>query len=480
MVANRNRVLLDRVLRNPLLILFALYFIIGLGLSYKSLGYGWFWDDYHLTRTYTVEELKHVFVGNWDVDGIEVSGYRPLLVVFNDLRATLLGENPAAQRLFEIALFAGCLVAFADLAARLGIPYQYTALGGVLSLCSRYNWFNLVWITDALHAFVGLVEILAAITLLSYLAKPAAWKLGVCVGLATMGLFTREDAVVLFPLISVFGLFYLARARLPKKFRLSDLSSPSLWKLDRPTRSNLTAILMVTLGLGFSTGILFFLRHFFVPQAPTQLNWSGWLKLIEWAVYPMGQPSNLLNDLWLHDLWKVILLLLGAATLFVIRLPGRLSAFLWLVCVVITAAPGLTVQRINLLFFPTLFFGMFLATLFIELANLSPWMALVVCVIACGLGVVSSDRSMVAQEVMHPSSLENILDEFDVLRHTAAATPLVRVSKMKVDLLAIGVDSLDKFSEKYFPLLDEAKRQGRRHPNLQGEYFAPAISMLEP
>ncbi|MGQ9494320.1 MAG: hypothetical protein ACUVR2_11270 [Anaerolineae bacterium] len=136
-----------------IVVLFVLFLGIGLILSSRALSYPWFWDDIHLIRSYTSDELGRVFVGAWDTDGIETSGYRPMTTVFNHVRALLLGENVVAHRILVIVLFALSLVLFCALTDRMGIAYPYAVLAGVLALCSRYNWFNLVWIADGIHVW---------------------------------------------------------------------------------------------------------------------------------------------------------------------------------------------------------------------------------------------------------------------------------------------------------------------------------------
>jgi hypothetical protein len=110
--------------RSLVLLLFAVFFIVGLMLGWRSLNYYWFSDDLHVIRLFSNEELARAFTGNWDVSSnIESPGYRPLLVLFNHLTSVIFGNNLAAHRIFRIALFAAFLAVFGLVARRLVWPH---------------------------------------------------------------------------------------------------------------------------------------------------------------------------------------------------------------------------------------------------------------------------------------------------------------------------------------------------------------------
>src|SRR5688500_3321733 len=94
----------------------------GVYVAHRSINTQWFYDDLHLIRTYTPQELLSTWSGTWDVDHIETPGYRPLTTLFNHTRALLLGENVLLHRLLIITLFAACLIVLSLIATRFGIP----------------------------------------------------------------------------------------------------------------------------------------------------------------------------------------------------------------------------------------------------------------------------------------------------------------------------------------------------------------------
>src|SRR5688572_19621486 len=89
-----------------LALLFVTTLMAALLVAWPTRTYPWYWDDYHLIRAFSPEELSRVFRGPWDVDGIESASYRPLWVVANHVRAWLFGEHILMHRLFLLAVLA--------------------------------------------------------------------------------------------------------------------------------------------------------------------------------------------------------------------------------------------------------------------------------------------------------------------------------------------------------------------------------------
>ena len=62
-----------------------------------SLSFGFFWDDYHVLRPVTSDEVGRVFLGNWDTTHIEPVFYRPLAASWYALRFAIFGVNASFQ-----------------------------------------------------------------------------------------------------------------------------------------------------------------------------------------------------------------------------------------------------------------------------------------------------------------------------------------------------------------------------------------------
>src|SRR5215207_2444973 len=84
---------LDHSLSIPwrLLLSFGLFFLVGVALVWPSLSYPMVYDDLHLIRNFSPQELAQVWYSPWDVDGIETPGFRPLTPLFNHARFALFG-----------------------------------------------------------------------------------------------------------------------------------------------------------------------------------------------------------------------------------------------------------------------------------------------------------------------------------------------------------------------------------------------------
>src|SRR5689334_2991344 len=157
------RHILTGIRPTPLSFLFLVlvFFVAGAVLSNDSLRYPWYGDDFHLVRCFSGNEIAQAFSGDWDKDGIETPGYRPLTVAFNAFRGCVFGESVFCQRLFQIGLLAAFLAVAAIVAMNLGLPYWGAMFAGLFTICGKNNWWNLVWIVDGVHALTGLLLISA-------------------------------------------------------------------------------------------------------------------------------------------------------------------------------------------------------------------------------------------------------------------------------------------------------------------------------
>ena len=51
------------------------------------------WDDLHLIRVYSSQELKLILTSSVDPDGIETNSFRPIAGLLWHFQATVFGEN---------------------------------------------------------------------------------------------------------------------------------------------------------------------------------------------------------------------------------------------------------------------------------------------------------------------------------------------------------------------------------------------------
>jgi hypothetical protein len=462
------------------LVLFVLFWLTGIGVTYRSLNYPWFWDDLHLVRTFTSDELREVFRGDWDVDHIETPGYRPVSVLFNHARASVFGESVVAHRIFQIALVAAYLSILAWIAGKLGMSRPAAALAGVLAVLSKNNWSNLAWLSDGVHALVGLLLIISAYLVISAVSRFAYWKIILAMFSAALALFARDDALAFFPIISTLPLLYaLTRDSTALTTAHGKSFLDSLREMWRRRDFPRFVIIVVPLSLTALSVIYWHLRSAFTSAWGIETNFAGWGKHLLWTLLPMG-----LDPHWrlLSILWVGTFVFLLTWSLFFARSCSRLITFFWFGSVLITTTPGLVEPRTNLLFSAIGFFSFGVAYLLDCVARTSRLALVPVSVVLAMVSTVSVFRNVITQESVHPRSLQFLRDSCHFVwgQWSFARVPPSRIAWLKEEFAKLGINSGSDFEARYPVLEKEAVDQGLSKPNPEGKPFVPRIGFLDP
>ena len=136
---------------------FLFFFAAALVFGRFSLSSPYIGDDLHLIRVYSTDELKGVWVGTWDPDGIETPGFRPFTIYFYHLLAVAFGSSAIGQRVFLLGIFAMLLTLVGIVARSLfGASYQMILLGGLVGFLHIANVPHYSWITDGVYLVAGL------------------------------------------------------------------------------------------------------------------------------------------------------------------------------------------------------------------------------------------------------------------------------------------------------------------------------------
>ena len=151
MAALRTRFPRDTLFLSALVIILSGYWL-GFHWSSLALNY-WNWDDFHIVRRFTSAELTHAFSATWDPDGIEYPGFRPFTVLFNHIRFVVIGEAPACQRLFVLAMMTGLLWLIGWLSLQAGLRRIPVALGLLILVSTKAFSGQILWITDGIFVF---------------------------------------------------------------------------------------------------------------------------------------------------------------------------------------------------------------------------------------------------------------------------------------------------------------------------------------
>jgi len=463
------------------LLLFALFLMVGSAVAFKSMAYGWFWDDLHLVRPYSWSEITGAVSGLWDPDAIETPGYRPMTTLFNHLRGSLLGESLVAHRLLSISLFAGYLSFIGLVARRLGVPLWQAGIAGVIALVARGNLWNLVFISDGVHALTGLFFALSLYLFLLHMKRPALWRISVASVCTGLSLLTREDSLSVIPLIPLIAAAFVAkthwdgagfpncplkqpRARTARTLFATLLAMPYLHSL-----------VVLSLVLCLMTAAYWLLRQSLVPSELNQPNARSWLLLLEWAFTPMGRQFQ-------ERAWLLMLVSLVSVSAFMLPVRAKLLVALWLGCTIASSSIGLVAVRPNLLFFPISFLALALATATGEFARLSRGAALYSLIFLAILVSWSARLNWIQQESVHPLSIQylSLNGEFIWGQHSHATIPPLRRAQMMRHYASLGIYTTRQFDALLPVYHEQARANGWDRPNSHGHPFIPRIGVLAP
>lgn len=198
-LAQRYCVLLSLI--PPLLIVGFVFVVYG-----KALDYGFFWDDYHIARPWSLGEVAGTFAGSWDSLGLEPAYFRPLTVVSFAMDGTLWGYTPSGYHLTNLLLFSLAAALLYFLIRKLGLNWFAALVGAFLFVILPPNVAAAEWISersDSLAAIFMLAGLLA-FSAFGQAAKPK-WLIIANLFLV-LALCSKEIAVVLPLLYLAWGL----------------------------------------------------------------------------------------------------------------------------------------------------------------------------------------------------------------------------------------------------------------------------------
>jgi hypothetical protein len=464
--------------------LIVVLFAVGVVLSNRSLNYPWYGDDFHLVRNFSGSEITQALRGNWDKDGIETPGYRPLTVAFNALRTRMFNESVVSHRLFQIALLAAYLAVASIVAINLGLSYWAAMFAAVFTICTKNNWWNLVWIVDGVHALTGLLLMLAVLLSISAVGNFAAWKIVLAAVLPTLALLVREDALSMFPMIPITGFIYacLTNPVPPARLRLNN--GRVAWDVARqdPRFPSLCLMIILSLLLLVAALIFFYVRSRLVAGAPFTIVWEGWQMHLVWLLYPMGITLHGVTPEAVYLTWLATFGFLSGVNLFIAPARWRFMTIYWLVSILVTSAHGLVEARGNLLLIPSTFLSFGIVWMMGGLAKLSrPAFTFSVLVVLSVL-ISSAIHNRIAQEAANPLSTDYLQSNSNFLwggKYSQSTVPPVRLAELQQLFVRLNINSRSDFDSLFPGMVEEAAT--RHSPSdADGKPFEPRISFLQP
>lgn len=187
------------------LLLAAIIFFPILSLDFRA-------DDYHLFRTYSNSELSYVWTHNWDLDGIENDGLRPISIFIYHAATSLGGFNRV--NIFAVAFLVVIIkVLLAVKLASYFIKNKALLLAGVFLTAIAYCLVSHHYSAIELPANICIILILSSLILLFNISR-TRYKRAAFIGsliLLFLAAFTKEIAVpfLLFPPVMF---IYLAKS----------------------------------------------------------------------------------------------------------------------------------------------------------------------------------------------------------------------------------------------------------------------------
>jgi len=434
--------------------------LTGLVSSWPSIGRYWNMDDLHLVRTYSGPELVGTLSGEWDPDGIETPGWRPLTTLFNHARAAAFGESVVAHRLFLLTLYGVALAFMGHLLRKLGAGIPAVLMGAVLAVGAKNSYYHYVWIADGVHVLQLLFSVLALGAGHRFVEDGARRPFAVCLGWFAAAMLTREDSLAILP--AMFGL---------------SLGFQVLWT-DRPAevvRVRLRRLVHLGVAFAIVLPVWWMLRLAVVSNAPNvKLDLATFDRvgeMLRWTVSLVGGVD---------PLWPLYGALAFAALLVTRRLPptDRRLARVLLASALLACVIGDVRARANLVILPAMFYGFFLGVVATGAARWGRGARVAVAIVSI-LAVGGAVRaSRLEQQDLHPMSAGQIARDWTFIsgRLGEATIPAVRREVLEPKLAAFGL--LD-------PAVDinawrrSVLEAGRLGPQPDGGVFVAARSFLE-
>jgi hypothetical protein len=416
-------------------------------------------DDLHVLRVFSGEQILASFHGQWDPERLMTRGLRPLSLLFNHARTAVFGENVVGHRLALMALLAAFWALMVPVARRAGTPALAVALAGVLFVCSPYSVFHYVWITDGNHALQGIAFAGSAWLLCRGLEARASAPLAGSLAVLMAGALVREDTLAALPAVVIVG---------------------GLAARDAPARRRLAVF---GVAAAASSLALFWYRGRVVGKVMSPgTEWLGLLDHARKAWSPAGlmtfdaaSRALVIASLAAAGLTLVGLLVLVPRT----RWRGALG---WLLASFCACAPGLTLARDDLLFFPVAFAALALATAWNEIALVRPALAPALGLAAAVAIAGGAHVSRVYAENFHPRSLRlawwNGRYVYGAYSERAAM-PDERRAAICAHLRTMDIHNTRHHLRRTWKLIRRAIKEGRRRPSADGRPFYPLLPWPE-
>ena len=297
------------------------------------------WDDLHFFRKYSNEELRNIWIGNWDSAGIETPSYRPFAVLYYHLLYLIFEENTLLLRNFVIFEALILILVSNKLLDYLNFNKATIFFFTLLIIFSKIYFTLISWFTISVLIFAYIISISSILFFLISIKNKNNLFYYLSIIFMAVGVLTREELYVM-PVILFFIYFY---------------------KYEINTKNFLFCSLKIFPFLIFIL-LHMYLRKEFIPEADhlqitgftikfgeNFLNFGGLIKAFKSSFLPMGYLSSQYSSLeqsifsWV---WIVVMLL---STIILLKKKNIIfnlkKIFILILLVLICCLPHLTVAR---------------------------------------------------------------------------------------------------------------------------------------
>jgi hypothetical protein len=411
---------------------------------------GFYSDSLHLLRLYSSSELLQTWKGNWDPDGIENAGYRPLGTLFAHVSCLLFGESALAHRFALMLLW--CLTsAYIVLLLRLfQVPALVSLLACWIWMSTPINAYYVAWLAAGIHIFqVALVIPAGILWVLAERETSAIRKRRLFLGgvfLSISAILTREDSLSMIAVISGLPALdaFISGAKWPhvlKKFYIYAVS------------------------LIFMASLFFAVRHCALRGIPNRFAiYPGQLYgEIRWLLPDFFTFSLLTKNLGIFFFWLLAFALIVNRS----RKSLWISLFL-IISLAVSLMHTVLVKRVDLLIFPSLILSLCIA---LGLWRAFYWNRIIfalcaVCFTITSFFAVGANQQEQSQFL--PYSLETLRYDIGFLygEYAGRGKPTIPIERQVVilkKLHSLGLDHLPTLRRDFNRLADrcQAEQQGQ-------------------
>jgi hypothetical protein len=183
----------------PLLLLVAVFALFA-----RTLGLGFYLDDYILARPWTGSEIGKAFTGAFDVIGTNDPYFRPLSSVSFALEWHLWGTDMWGYHLTNILLHAGATIGLYAVLRRIRVPWWSALIGAVVFAAIPANVTTVVYIAERTDAMVAIFVACGLLCVDRYHRRGRTGSLVALNAFFVLALLAKEVGVALVPMAMLF------------------------------------------------------------------------------------------------------------------------------------------------------------------------------------------------------------------------------------------------------------------------------------